>query len=232
MTNPCRRHYQRVTAAQAAAAIAPEQSMEGATQYELQLAQLHQDRQRLSGIQSQEGKGKLKAELLPAYEAYVAGVVEAGRGAQDDVLTTVMIWRFDAGDWTGGLELAAYVLHHGLRMSDRFERSSGCLIAEEIAEAALKAQKTGDSFPLELLTLTAELTDDQDMPDQVRAKLNLALGKATLAGLDDANPGKPGQIKAGIDLLRRAIELHDSCGGKKDLERAERMHKKHAGTAG
>ncbi|MPT01173.1 MAG: hypothetical protein E2581_22145 [Pseudomonas sp.] len=95
MTNPCRRHFQRVTAALAAAATAPEQTMEGATQYELQLAQLHQDRQRLSAIQSREGKGKLKAELLPAYEPYVAGVLEAGQGAQDEVLTTVMIWRFE-----------------------------------------------------------------------------------------------------------------------------------------
>ncbi len=80
MTNPCRRHFQRVTAAQAAAATAPEQTMEGATQYELQLAQLHQDRQRLSAIQSREGKGKLKVELLPAYEPYVAHGRHGRRG--------------------------------------------------------------------------------------------------------------------------------------------------------
>lgn len=232
MTNPCRRHFQRVTAAQAAAATAPEQTMEGATQYELHLAQLHQDRQRLSAIQSREGKGKLKVELLPAYEPYVAGVIEAGHGAQDDVLTTVMIWRFDAGDWAGGLDVAAYVLQHGLKMPDRFERSTGCIVAEEIAEAALKAQKTGETFPIEVLTRTAELTAEEDMPDEARAKLMLALGKATLTGLDEANPGQPGQVQAGVDLLRRAIELHSNCGGKKDLERAERLLKKHAGTAG
>lgn len=161
----------------------------------------------------------------------MAGVIEAGNGAQDEVLTTVMIWRFDAGDWAGGLDLAAYVLQHGLKMPDRFERSTGCIVAEEIAEAALKAQKTGEAFPIDILTRTAELTAEEDMPDEARAKLMLALGKATLTGLDDANPGQPGQIQAGVDLLRRAIELHDNCGGKKDLERAERLLKKLAGPA-
>jgi hypothetical protein len=32
--------------------------------------------------------------------------------------------------------------------------------------------------------------------------------------------------------LARAIELHTNCGGKKDLERVERLLKKHAGTTG
>ena len=41
MTNPCRRHFQRVTAAVAAAAVAgPAMTMEGATVYELHLAKL------------------------------------------------------------------------------------------------------------------------------------------------------------------------------------------------
>ncbi|HBP6689808.1 TPA: terminase [Pseudomonas aeruginosa] len=232
MTNPCRRHFQRVTAAQAAAAVEPELTMEGATAYEVVLAQLHQDRLRLSNVQSMEGKAKLKTALLPTYEPYVAGVLSAGRGAQDEVVTSVMVWRFDAGDWAGGLDVAEYVLQHGLKLPDRFNRTAGCGIAEEVAEAALKALKAGSEFPIEILTRAAELTEEQDMPDQVRAKLMLALGRVTLLGLDEANPGQPGKVQAGVDLLRRAIELHDNCGGKKDLERAERLLKKIAGPAG
>lgn len=75
---------------------------------------------------------------------------------------------------------------------------------------------------------TIELTDDEDMPDQARAKLYLATGRATVHGITAEEPGQPGQIQAGIDLLKRAIELHDSCGGKKDLDGAERLLKKHA----
>jgi len=65
------------------------------------------------------------------------------------------------------------------------------------------------------------------MPDEARAKLYLATGRAMLAGIDADEPGQPGQIQAGIDLLKRAIDLHSSCGGKKDLESAERLLKKH-----
>lgn len=226
------RNQLRKRAAQEAAAAAPAALMEGATGYEVMLAKLQQDQFRLKQVQSQEGKAKLKAEILPEYVPYVDGVLSAGQGAQDDVLTTLMVWRFDAGDFTGGLQVAEYVLRHGLLMPDRFNRTTGCLVAEEVATAALKAQKAGNTFPLEILTATAVLTEGQDMPDEARAKLILALGRATVEGISDDKPGQPGQLQAGIDLLKRAIELHSSCGGKKDLERAERLFKKHAGTAG
>jgi hypothetical protein len=229
--SPAKRHFIKATAALEAAATAPAALMDGLNGYEVQLAQLHQDKLRLSNVQSMDGKAKLKAALLPTYEPYVAGVLTAGRGAQDEVLTTVMVWRFDAGDWVGGLDIAEYVLQHGLKLPDRFNRTAGCTVAEEVAESALKALKTGEEFPIEILTRAAELTEEEDMPDQARAKLMLARGRVTLLGLDEANPGQPGDVQEGVDLLRRAIKLHDNCGGKKDLERAERLLKKLAGPA-
>ncbi len=226
--NLCRRHYQRVTAAQAAAEVAgPTQTMAGLTAYELQLAQLIHDRARLKGIQSTEGKIELKRQLLPAYAPYVEGVLSAGQGAQDEVLVTIMLWRIDAGAFTEGLDIAAYVFAHGLVMPDRFNRTVGCLVAEEVAESAIKALKAGQPFDIAVLLRTAELTAEQDMPDEVKAKLFLALGRATLHGLTVEVPGKPGQVEEGIALLTRAIELHDKCGGKKDLEAAGRLQKKH-----
>jgi hypothetical protein len=225
------RNQLRKRAALEAAAVAPAAMMEGATGYEVTLAKLQQDQFRLKQVQSQEGKAKLKIEMLPDYVPYVDGVLSAGQGAQDDVITTLMVWRFDAGDFAGGLQVAEYVLKHGLMMPDRFNRTTGCLVAEEVATAALKAQKAGGTFPLEILTHTAVLTEEQDMPDEARAKLILALGRSTLEGIDDVKLGQPGQLQAGIDLLKRAIELHSSCGGKKDLERAERLLKKHTGPA-
>ncbi len=32
------------------------------------------------------------------------GVLEQGKGAQDDILMTVMLWRLDTGDIAGALE--------------------------------------------------------------------------------------------------------------------------------
>lgn len=225
----CRQHFQRITAAEAAASASPQQGMAGANAYELQLAQLAQDRLRLKQIQSGEGKARLKQQLLPAYVPYVDGVLAAGRGAQDEVLTTVMVWRIDAGDYAGALDIAAYVLEHSLVMPDRFARTTGCLIAEEIAEAALKAQRAGELFDAQILARAGELTREQDMPDEARAKLHLAYARAVLEPVDEASPDLD-RLQTGIANLRRAIELHGSCGAKKDLERAERLLKKHAPT--
>lgn len=231
MSNPCRRHFQRVTAAIEAAAVAgPSQTMAGATAYEQQLAQLAQHRARLKQVQSTHGKAALKVQLLPEYEPYVQGVLAAGNGAQDEVLTTIMLWSIDATAYQGALQIAEYVIKHGLKMPDRFERSTGTLIAEEIAEGALKAQKAGDAFDLDILEQAERITADQDMPDQARAKLHLALGKANAALFpDDAEPGSDTAVlEQAKRHLAKAIDLHSNCGGKKDLERVDRLLKKHA----
>lgn len=229
--SPAQRVQLRKRAAQEAAA-APAATMAGATSYEMQLAQLAQHRHRLKQIQSTEGKIELKRLLVPEYAPYIDGVLSAGVGAQDEVLTTLMLWRFDIADWDGALAIARYVLAHGLLMPDRFARTTGTLIAEEIAEAALKAFKLDQPFEQSVLEQAEELTREQDMPDEVRAKLHLAIGRA-LAGLPNEDLGTEPLIRleAARTNLLRAIELHGNCGGKKDLERVERLLKKHADQA-
>lgn len=234
MTNPCRRHFQRVTAALAAAAASPEQTMEGATGYEVQMAQLHQDQLRLSNLQSTEVKVALKAELLPQYAPYIDGVLSAGRGAQDDVVVTIMLWRLDAGDFAGGLDIAAYVLEHDLKMVDGFKRTVGCVVAEEVAEIALKAIRAdGGTFDPDILERTRALTESHDMPDQARAKLFVAIGKTAFKSVNPEQIDDQALAQLGIakGALSRAIELHEACGGKTDLGIVEKLIKKHAGPA-
>lgn len=227
------RTQQRKRAAVAAASTAADQPMAGSGAFELQMAQLHQHHQQLKGIQSTQGKEELKAKLLPDYAPYVAGVLASGQGAQDEVLTTVMVWRFDAGDYQGGLDIAAYVLQHGLTMPDRFARTTGCLVAEEIAEAALKALKAGGTFDIGLLAEADRLTAGEDMPDEVRAKLMLAMGRVAAAQVDPdkPNPADVHSLEVARHFLTRALELHDKCGGKRDLELVDRQLKKHVGQA-
>lgn len=227
------RTQQRKRAAVAAASTAADQPMAGTGAYELQMAQLHQHHQQLKGIQSTQGKEELKAKLLPDYAPYVAGVLASGQGAQDEVLTTVMVWRLDAGDYQGGLEIAAYVLEHGLTMPDRFARTTGCLVAEEIAEAALKALKAGGTFDIGLLAEADRLTAGEDMPDEVRAKLMLAMGRVAAAQVDPdkPNPADVHSLEVARHFLTRALELHAKCGGKRDLELVDRQLKKHVGQA-
>lgn len=224
---------QRKRAAAESAATAPNRPMADSSAYTMQMAQLHQHYQQLKGIQSTQAKEELKAKLLPDYAPYIAGVLASGQGAQDEVVTTIMLWRFDAGDYQGGLEIAAYVLKHGLTMPDRFARTTGCLVAEEIAEAALKALKAGGTFDIGVLAEADRLTAGEDMPDEVRAKLMLAMGRVAAAQVDPdkPNPADVHSLEVARHFLTRALELHDKCGGKRDLELVDRQLKKHVGQA-
>ncbi|WP_445157077.1 phage terminase small subunit [Halomonas sp. E14] len=218
MTSPARRHFQRVTAA-LAAADAGEQPMQGDA-FELMQAALFEDYRRLKATQSMERKAEIKREILPQYADYVAGVLERGQGAQDDVLMRVMLWRIDAGDLAGAVEIARYALAHGLNPPDQFERGTAAVIAEEVADQALKQLESGSSDAAALLDLLSEvetLSAGADMHDQIRAKLHKSLGYAAR----DA-----GQLELAQQHLTRAIELNERVGVKRDLEQIAREIKK------
>ena len=202
-----------MTAARAAAAAEPNQTMAGATPYELMLAKLAADRRALKGVQSVARKVELKRKLLPEYGDYVAGVLSGGRGAQDDVLVTVMIWRIDAQDYDGALKIASYALEHSLALPEQFERSLASVVAEQFADAALSAFMDGGSFDAARLERADELTCGADMHDQVRAKLYKALGYA----LQDSDPPRA------LEYLRRALSLNDRVGVKKDIDRISKL---------
>lgn len=234
MLSPAQRNQLRKRAAMNSAAAEPAMSMEGLTAYEQQMVALNQHRLRLKQVQSEQGKAELKRQLIPEYEPYITGVLSSGQGAQDEILTTLMVWHIDAEDYAPALEIGRYVLKHGLKMPDRFARTTGCLLAEEVANGALKKLKADEPFDVNVLATAMELTAEHDMPDEARAKLHLATGKAQLAAIEatpDVAPTTEALEEARANLAR-AIDLHSNCGGKKDLEKTVRLLKKHADTVG
>src|SRR3546814_4841498 len=86
----------------------------------------------------------------------------------------MMIWMIDFRAIDAALDLAAHVLKHGLKLPERYNRTAGCLVAEEIATVALAER---DKVTLEQLQRGGALTEEQDMPDQARAKRFKALGR-------------------------------------------------------
>jgi hypothetical protein len=224
--SPAKAHRSRVLAAQEASQKAAGSLRVDGTVFEQHMLLLQEHRLRLKQIQSEEGKATYKAGALHEFAPYVEGVVQADAGGDDEVITTVMVWAIDAHQFDAALWVADYVLRHGLGMPDRFRRTTGCLIAEEIAEAALSAQAAGAEFDGSVIARAIALTAAQDMPDEVRAKLHLAAGRNVLRSATDENPPTVEDLTLCVADLKRAIELHGACGGKKDLERAERLLKK------
>ncbi|WP_411697253.1 phage terminase small subunit [Citrobacter freundii] len=212
MTSPAQRHMMRVSASQAAQR--EKAPLRHATAYEQMLVKLADDRRTLKNIRSNERKAEKKRELLPFYAPWVAGVLADGRGAQDDIVMTVMLWRLDAGDIAGALEIAPYALKYGLTSDHR--RTTPYMLVEEVALAALRLRDAGEPVELALLLSTLNLTDGADVPDMVRASLH----KVTGLILRDA-----GQSAEALAQFQRAMQLDRNAGVRKEIERLERALK-------
>jgi Phage small terminase subunit. len=213
MPSPAQTHRMRVQAAQGTANAAPGSAVDRETSnaHRLIRVNLAEHRRRLRMIQSIERKIEAKREFLDDYNEYVEGVLSAGVGVQDDVLGFVMTWRMDVGDFRGAFDVARYVLAHGLSIAEQHSRTPATVVAEEPAVAAIRAMQAGQPFDVAVLREANELTASSDMPDQVRARLLMATGQ--LIAEDEPEEA--------VALLKRAVQLHDKVGAKKDIERLE-----------
>ncbi|ERK13267.1 Phage terminase, endonuclease subunit [Pantoea sp. AS-PWVM4] len=207
--SPARQHRQRVQAEQSARMGG---SARHASGYELMLLQLTEDRRRLKGIQSTVKKAEIKVEVLPKYAAWVEGVLAADGAQQDDVLMYVMLWRIDAGDYGGALAIGRHAIKYGWVMPQGFNRNVPTLLAEEMADAAKNAILTDTPFDAELLMQTLDAIGSLDMPDQSRARLHKSIGNV----LTESQP------VSALNHLRRALQLDEKCGVKKEIEQLER----------
>jgi tetratricopeptide (TPR) repeat protein len=210
MTSPARRHFQMMTA-KLAAEKSTGDVMNG-TAYDLMLVKLHADRVRLKAVKSVVAKVGVKMKVLPEYVPYVDGALAGGRGAQDDVLTTVMLWRIDVGDFDGALAIGEYAIKHNMTLPDEFARDLPTALVEEISDAALSTLETSP-VSIKQLQQVEFLTGSKDMHDPVRAKLNKALGVAH---------EKAGEPTAALEYFKRALTLNKRSGVKQDIARLEK----------
>lgn len=205
-----RKHFEKTLAAKQAAGK-PGATAATATDISTKMqALLAMHKSVLKAIQSKKEKANVKAEFLPEYAGYVEGILEAETGDQDDVIMTVMIWRLDAGDYAGALEIAGYAIDHGLAMPVHFNRDVATTVLEEIADRATDDPGADLVGPLgDAITLT----HDCDMPDEVRAKAHKALGNLLL----DSDPAKA------LEHLKIALEFNPKCGVKTLIGKVEKQ---------
>ena len=247
MTNYARNHFQKHSAKAAAETAAEFGTMQNMTAYELQLMQLNNDRQRLKQIQSTAGKVVLKTTLLPNYLPYVDGILEADQSVQDEIYMTMLVWSIDIGEYTKALQMADFALRHNMLMPDSFKRSTATYVTESIAEAFLSTLKTSADVDISvLLELDQVLSNEDqtidpkllDMPDQVKAKLLVALGKSRLKAIHTEIEKNSGEIdeetpewvfhdaqtaKVNFD---KALFLDQKCGCRADLKAVDKLIEK------
>ncbi|PZT91675.1 phage terminase small subunit [Sphingomonas sp.] len=190
-------------------------------------ARLTHDLRRLKEIKSIAHKIAAKREMLPEYADWVAGLLSgaqaAGAGVSGDVLPTVMVWRIDVGDFAGAMPLIEHVLAHKVAMPTRYARDAATLIVEEIADAAIRCQAADHPFDLAILEQVEALTADDDMHDEVRAKLLKAIGveldraAQAMAGTDAAP-----LLTRSLTAMKAAQALHDRVGVKTTIKAVEK----------
>lgn len=219
MLTPAQKHFERV--------MAERRSDRGATTadrtaYEQVLFRLRMDKADLSRIQSNAGKAKLKSERLPDYQPWIDGVLAADTGQADEVITTVMIWAADTGDVAQALRIGQYVLRHKIPMPDQYKRTTATVLVEEICDpilAAFKANPATASVSIDNLNALNGITINEDMPDQVRAKLFKAMGYTVRLNQD------VGSQRLALSYLQDAIRLNEKIGVVRDIELLERSIK-------
>lgn len=229
-----RRHREFMLAQQASsaaataepAAAAPPMPTDGpaASEYQQLLIALGEDLRQLQNIQSVEAKIERKRSLIGRYRAWVDGAISAPTGVQDEIVANILVWAIDVADWDFALAIAQHVLAHGLAMPERYSRKPAVIIAEEIAEAGLRKPPIVD---YETMRAVAELTAAHDMHDQVRAKLEKAMGLALQARAEAFDTeaesavagGKSAVQAAALRHFQRALELDKNSGVKKLIER-------------
>jgi len=196
------------------------------------LLMLQADKRTLKGIQAQTRKIELKRKLVPNYHDWCKGVLAGGRGERgplDTIFTTILMWTIDIGDYMTALTMAEHVLRYGLEMPAHVKRTPAVFIVEQIAEAASAyydlADEKAEPFPHAVLPMVEDLIADvdADMPDEVTAKLQKAIGRAIMAGanLEDEDDVRARQDSA-LRHYMNAMRLDSRSGVKGEVTRLKK----------
>lgn len=208
----------------------------------LMLSKFTGDRVRLKAIESVQRKIEVKAEILPDYEGWIAGTLEAAddlvEGQPNDVLTGVMLWLLDVGDIAKALDIAQVVLAKSIPMPSWLNYGPACTIAREVASGAFAAIREKAVFDVEQLTRAMAITQEYDMPDQARAEMFKALAQLDerlmeeIDATGESPDGIAGQALSmahhALENARQAFVLDPSCGVKTLIAKLERRIKKDA----
>lgn len=172
-------------------------------------ARFFHDWEQISAIQSRQAKNDKKAEALPNYQGWIDGTLAAGTGEHSDMLLKLMVWSLDTQDLTTATRIAEYAILHDMVMPDPFTRSPAAVFAEQFADELIKGEATADE---EAIARAIDITNDADMPDQIRAKLYRAYGNAL----------KDSKADEAIKAFEKALKLDPAVGCKSDLNQLKK----------
>lgn len=217
MTSPARRHFQ--AAAARAAAVAETGSVEELGTYHALLKQLHGDKALLKSISGITDKVAAKSGMLAAYQNWLDGVAAAGKVAESDKITPVLlVWLIDVGRLDDAMPIAQIAMTAGMESADEYQRTMPEIIIEQMAEQISRGAEISDGAVDMLVYWACDKNagglHTHDMPDQIRAKLLKAVAEKHEAAerLQDA-----------LDCYRQALKYNDKAGVKNRIAALEKQ---------
>lgn len=171
--------------------------------------QFKTDKASLKAFKSLSRKAEIKRGLLPRYEAWIDGLMNAGTcsSKQESMFVWLLLWHIDCGRWSAALKMAVFALECGMNAPDDFKRNLAETLTEGFADGLSKGIRQGNY--ISLLDALAVAVANHDMSDLIAAKLYKLRGMAYL----DSEPEQSYQ------LLTRALKLNEHSGVKRHLQR-------------
>lgn len=189
---------------------------------------LTHDLRDLKAIRSIDAKVEAKRQRIGEYRSWITGLIEAdagiGTGVAAEVAPTIMVWLIDLGQYSDALPIAEFLIRHNAPMPARYNRDAASVVTEEIAQAAIKAQAANQKFDLDVLQEVDCLIDGIDMHDEIRAKLNKAIGSELLRQGEDLPADEAADVLTSAQAhLAEAHRLNDRVGVKDRMKRVAKL---------
>lgn len=153
-------------------------------------------------------KAAYKRERIDRYLPWALGQVESGSGAEDRVLSYMLLWSIDTAEAEPFIKIARYMLEHELHPP--FETKLPTFIADNTREQIEK-------ISLDHLRTIVEMIKEEDVNDQAHAKLLRAVGERIEEEAGEAMTLLQKQEVA--HLFKRAVTYYEKIGVAKRLER-------------
>lgn len=172
MTNPARSTRARVIAA------IPAEVDQSDVAYAAMTTKLAGHYRRLNLASAEAELTSLVTGFLPEYVSYVTAEITAATGSQNDLLLTIMLWRFTVGDAAGAMDIAEYAVASGMKL-----RGPGRL-ENRIASAMLElsaVRLAGGSFVDPAIIARARTATSGKVPLQLTTELEKAIELATIS---------------------------------------------------
>lgn len=172
MTNPARSTRARVIAA------IPAEVDQSDVAYAAMTTKLAGHYRRLNLASTEAELASLMAGFLPEYVSYVTAEVTAATGSQNNLLLTIMLWRFAVGDAAGAMDIAEYAVASGMKL-----RGQGRLenrVASAMLELSAERLAAG-SFVDPAIIARARTATSGKVPLQLTTELEKAIEMATIS---------------------------------------------------